>query len=129
MRVSLLVGALLLSCPVLAQDRAVAGFRCVASNGATKNINIDLKKRRFDDGSGYQKIPEATATTIILRRSGADTMGDNGGFGPLFENLSLDRRSLVLTHWLAAPLRNLNRTDLYQCVIGDIVDFSAGRQF
>lgn len=112
-----------------AKDGALTGFHCKAANGATRALNIDLRKRRFDEGSGFQKIPEANATTIVLRQSGPDTLGDNGGLGPLYETLSLDRRTLVLTHWRAAPQSKLSRTDVFQCVMGPRIDLSAGVRF
>ena len=120
---------ILFAVPVAAQDKAAAGFTCSSASGATKLMNIDLRKRKFDEGTGFQKIPEANATTIVLRRSGPETLGDNAGLVPMFENLSLDRRTLVLTHWLSAPRSDLNRSVSYQCVMGPLINFSAGVKF
>ena len=119
----LLIGAV----PAHAATNEQAGFVCTAPDGSAMRLNIDLKKRRFDDGSGWKALNQVTDTQITLRGSNPDLL--TTPMGPVFASLTLDRATLVLTDQSLIPDRNINRTVRYQCAKGATIDFTAGRQF
>jgi hypothetical protein len=124
MSISLL---LISAVPAHAATIEQAGFVCTAADGSTMRLNIDLRKRRFDDGSGWKALYQITDTQIEIRGSNPDLL--TTPMGPVFASLTLDRATLVLTDQSLIPDRNINRTVRYQCVKGPIIDFTAGRQF
>lgn len=125
---SISISLLLISAaPAHATTNDQAGFVCVAADSSTIRLNIDLKKHRFDDGSGWKAIFETTDTQITLR--GPNPYMFNTPMGPVIASLTLDRTTLILTDKTLIPDRNVNRSVQYQCTKGPIVDFKAGRQF
>lgn len=106
------------------------GFICRGSDGTVKRLNIDLKKRRWDDGMGSRPLDGISDTTLTLKGLNPDLAGtDNGGMGPIFASLTLDRSTLILHDDVMAPNRGINRKTEYQCQMGPPVDFAIGRKF
>lgn len=125
---SMSISLLLISAaPAHAATNEQAGFVCTAADGSTMRLNIDLRKRRFDDGSGWKALHEITDTQITIR--GPNPYMLNTPMGPVFASLTLDRVTLVLTDKTLIPDRNINRSVQYQCAKGAAIDFKAGRQF
>ena len=118
---------LICAVPVHAATNEQAGFDCAAADGSEMRLNIDLKKRRFDDGDGWKALHQITETQITIRGPNPDLL--TTPMGPVFVSLTLDRATLVLTDQSIIPDRNVNRTVRYQCAKGAIIDFTAGRQF
>lgn len=106
------------------------GFVCTGDDSAVKRINIDLKRKRWDEGDGLKELDSITDTKITLRGINPFlASGENGGMGPVFSSLTLDRASLILHDDIAIPNRGVNRKTEYLCQMGAPVDFTAGRQF
>lgn len=124
MSISLL---LITAVPTHALARERAGFVCTAADSSVMRLNIDLEARRFDDGSGWAALHQITDRQITLRSSNPDMLITP--LGPGFATLTLDRKTLILRDETLIPDRSINRTVLYQCVEGAVVDFKAGRQF
>lgn len=118
---------LIVTGPANAADRERAGFVCTAANGATMRLNIDLKRRWFDDGSGWKALHAVTDNVITVRGPNPDMM--TTPMGPVLATLILDRTTLVLTDETLIPDRSINRTMRYQCAKGGLGDFKGGRQF
>ena len=115
--------------PIKAAKFEPVGFTCVASDGAIRRVNIDLRGGNYDEGQGLKEIDEITETKIILRGPNPFLVGGAGGMGPVISSLELDRISLVLKDEVLIPNRNVNRQANYQCEIGAAINFGAGRQF
>ena len=126
----MVIAMLFLGAPAFA-ERPVqgTGFTCQTGTGEMRRFNIDLKKRRYDAGEGTKKIGAITDTKITLEAQNPDLMGDNGGLGPVFHTLELNRASLILTDQTIMPSKGTNRTIEYQCVIVGPIDFTLGRKF
>jgi len=105
------------------------GFTCTAADGDVKRFNIDLKKGRYDAGGGSKDLYGVNDTGIEIEGPNRYLAVDSGGIGPVFHSLVLDRATLVLTDHTSIPNRNIRRDTTYQCVMGPIIDFTAGRQF
>lgn len=113
--------------PANAATKEQAGFICTANDGSTMRINIDLKKRRFNDGKGWNALHRVTDTQIVLRGPNPDMISTP--MGPVFASLELDRATLVLTDQTLIPDRNISRTVQYQCTTVAPIDFKAERRF
>lgn len=118
---------LIATVPAKAAANEQNGFVCAAADGSAMRLNIDLKKRRFDDGSGWKALNQITDTTITIRSPNPDMMASP--MGPVLTSLALDRTTLVLTDQTVIPDRGIKRTMRYQCAKGALVNFKAGRQF
>jgi hypothetical protein len=118
---------LMAAVPANAAANEQAGFICTATDGSTMRINIDLKKRRFDDGNGWKALHQVTDTLITLRGPNPDMISTP--MGPVFASLALDRATLVLTDQTLVPDRNISRTVQYQCAKVAPIDFKAQQKF
>jgi hypothetical protein len=116
-----------IACPSYGSKLPVTGFECIASDGTIRFLNIDLKKQRYSEGLGFQKLDRVTDTVIILKAPNPDLLF--GPMGPVIASLELDRRTLLLTEKLAMPDRKINRMSQFQCKVRDPIDFTAGRKF
>ncbi len=118
---------LIATVPAGAATSEQIGFFCTAADGSTMRLNIDLKKGRADDGSGWKPLHEITDVRVTIRGSNPDMMMTP--MGPVFSTLALDRTTLVLSDQTIIPDRNINRTTHYQCTSGAPIDFKARRHF
>jgi hypothetical protein len=126
----MVLAVLFFGAPALAEKPVQGtGFTCQSGTGETRRFNIDLKKRRYDAGEGAKQVGAITDIKITLEAQNPDLMGDNGGLGPVFHTLELNRASLILTDQTIIPSKGTNRTTEYQCVMSGAINFALGRQF
>ncbi len=97
------------------------GFLCVGPDKEVRRINIDMKKKRFQEaGEAPQKIYEVNeaAVTLILYTTFRD------GF---FKSEKIDRSTLVLESSFMGG--GYLVTKEYQCQIASPFNFASERQF
>jgi hypothetical protein len=111
---------------IAAKQTGGVGFTCTASDGAVRRFNIDLRKGRYDAGDGVKSLSRVTDTKIEIEGPNPYLAADPD---PYFHSLELDRVSLILTDQVVAPRQGIRRDTQFQCVIGPIIDFTAGRKF
>jgi hypothetical protein len=115
------------ACSSQASKSTVTGFVCSSADGTIRHFNVDLKKGKFDDGSGYQRLDKVTDTTITLKGPNPDLL--YSPIGPIIASLELNRQTLVLTDQLMMPDRQVNRITHWQCEISPAIDYKVGRKF
>lgn len=125
MRVLLCGVAVVSLSPVFAATPTESGFVCLSSDGQQKSFNVNLKKKRYDDGNGKKRIESASETTITFRTF----INSDPTYGVMSSSLKLDRRTLVLTESFSATGINRSKTTEYQCYMRPSIDFSEGVKF
>jgi hypothetical protein len=97
------------------------GFLCTNDGGATRRINVDVQKKRYQEAGGAPKkiydVDEATVTLLLYT-----TFRD--GF---FKSEKIDRTTLVLESTFMGG--GYITTDKYQCQMVPPFDFAADRKF
>lgn len=123
----LLCGTLVagLSATASAQVPPKTGFVCLSPDGQQKSFNVELKKKRYDDGSGNKRVESASETTITFH----SFISTDPTYGAMSSSLKMDRRTLVLTEAFFASGLNRSKTTIYQCYMRPPIDFSAGVKF
>ncbi len=97
------------------------GFTCVASSGAERRINIDLKSKRYHEaGRPSEKIAEINEAAVTLKHYSTITDG-------FYLDDRLDRGTLILRRAIA-DADGIVTTE-YQCRMGQPFDFAAERKF
>jgi hypothetical protein len=104
------------------------GFTCISPTGENRFLNIDLKKKRFQESNGQpQKIDAITETTITL--SSSDPALLYSPIGPVITKQEIDRTTLILSSIVLAPQNGVNRKTTYQCQMGPPIIFGEQRKF
>ena len=116
-----------IACSAQASKSPFIGFECLSSDGTVRRFNIDLKKSRFDEGSGFQRLNKVTDTVITLKGPNPDLL--YSPMGPVLASLELNRQTLLLTDQLIVPDKQINRVAQFQCVTRAAIDFKAGQKF
>ena len=116
-----------IACSAQASKSPITGFECLSSDGTVRRFNIDLKKSRFDEGSGFQRLNKVTDTVITLKGPNPDLL--YSPMGPVLASLELNRQTLLLTDQLIVPDKQINRVAQFQCVTRAAIDFKAGQKF